>query len=330
MDQVLEIVGETLSDWGNFLVGLPHEKFFASLILLLFYLAVRRFVVRPLSLRFSEAQQRYSAQKWSNAALTVFGVILLGVIWIDAEAAKTLQFAGFISAGLLIALQEPISNFFGWVYIVLRSPFDLQDRIQIGQGGVAGDVIDIRLFSFSMLEIGNWVDADQSTGRIVHIPNGVVFKRSIANYTQGFHYIWNEIGVTVTFESDWDKAHKILTEIAYSRKEDLERAEREVRETSTQYMVYYTRLTPIVWIRVAEQGVTLTMRHLVDARRRRGIETEIWREVLKRFATESDIDFAYPTQRFYDNRMEGKPGAGGMGTPPTTVEMIRQDVERDD
>ena len=327
MEQLWTSIEHTVSQWWTFLVGLPHEKFLASILLLVLYVLTRQFVVRPISLRFGKASRRYAVQKWSNAALTCLGLLLLGVVWIDADKIATIQFAGFISAGLLIALQEPITNFFGWVYIVMRSPFELRDRIQIGQGGVAGDVIDIRLFAFSMLEIGNWVDADQSTGRIVHIPNGVVFKNTIANYTQGFHYIWNEIAVTVTFESDWDRAHQILTDIAYARKEDLAEAEREVRETSTQYMVYYTRLTPIVWIRVVDHGVTLTMRHLVDARRRRGIETEIWRAVLTRFAEEPGIDFAYPTQRFYDNRAEGKPGSGGPQSDVSTIELIRRDVD---
>ena len=77
----------------------------------------------------------------------------------------------------------------------------------------AGDVIDIRLFQFSINEIGNWVDADQSTGRIIHIPNGIVFTEPQANYTAGFQYIWNEIPVLVTFESDWKKAKQILTDI---------------------------------------------------------------------------------------------------------------------
>ena len=69
-----------------------------------------------------------------------------------------------------------------------------------------GDVIDIRVFQFSILEVGNWVDADQSTGRIINIPNGKVFTETMVNYTTGFEYIWNEMPVLVTFESEWEKA----------------------------------------------------------------------------------------------------------------------------
>ena len=59
---------------------------------------------------------------------------------------------------------------------------------------------------FSLMEIGNWVDAEQSTGRVIHVPNGKIFSEPLANYTDGFQYIWNEIPVLVTFESDWKKS----------------------------------------------------------------------------------------------------------------------------
>ena len=75
-------------------------------------------------------------------------------------------------------------------------------------------LIDLRIFQFTLMEIGNWVDADQSTGRIVHVPNGSVFVTPLANYAKGFQYIWNEIPVLVTFESDWRRAKEILEGIA--------------------------------------------------------------------------------------------------------------------
>ncbi len=84
------------------------------------------------------------------------------------------------------------------------------DRIQVGN--FAGDVIDLRIFQFTLMEIGNWVDADQSTGRVIHIPNGKVFTEMLANYSKGFHYIWNEIPFLVTFESNWKKQKKYFRE----------------------------------------------------------------------------------------------------------------------
>ena len=174
-----------------------------------------------------------------------------------------------------------------------------------------GDVIDQRLFQFTPVEIGNWVDADQSTGRIIHIPNGWVFRRSTANDTAGFRFIWDEISVMVTFESDWAQAKEILLAAAtrHARIRD-EEASQQVREASRIDMIYFQHLTPIVWTSVADSGVVLKLRHICEPRGRRSTATAIWEDALRAFAARSDIDFAYPTTRFYNNRAEGKSGTG--------------------
>ena len=105
-------------------------------------------------------------------------------VWIEAIG-QFGAFLGLLTAGLAIALKDPLTNIAGWIFILTRQPFKLGDRVQIGDQ--AGDVIDIRLFQFTLLEIGNWVNADQSTGRIIHVPNGTVFTQSQANYSTGFN-----------------------------------------------------------------------------------------------------------------------------------------------
>ncbi|MFZ6032443.1 MAG: hypothetical protein ACOYVE_03930 [Melioribacter sp.] len=73
-------------------------------------------------------------------------------------------------------------------------------------------------------------------------------------------------------------------------------------------MIYYTKLTPIVYVSVKDSGVMLTLRYLTRTRQRRATENVIWQAILDQFALHNDIDFAYPTQRFYNNLLEGKPG----------------------
>ncbi len=184
------------------------------------------------------------------------------------------------------------------------------DRIQLDE--VAGDVIDVRYFQFTLMEIGNWVDADQSTGRVIHVPNQKVFSEAVANYTKGLHYIWNEIPVVVTFESDWRRAKEILLDAVTEHSDVLsERAREGLRDAARRYLINYDKLTPIVYTKVADHGVVLTMRYLCDPRRRRGTEMAIWEAMLEAFAQEPHIDLAYPTQRFYfhgegNTTMEGK------------------------
>ncbi len=172
---------------------------------------------------------------------------------------------------------------------------------------IAGDVIDIRLFQFSINEIGNWVDADQSTGRIIHIPNGIVFTEPQANYTAGFKYIWHEIAVLITFESNWKKAKQVLADIVNHHGILLStEAEKQIKEAAKKFLIFYTKLTPIVYTSVKDSGVMLTMRYMCDPRERRSIEEKIWEDILNKLAECDDIDFAYPTQRFYNNSTEGK------------------------
>ena len=141
--------------------------------------------------------------------------------------------AGVGVGGLAIALaaQSTLENFIGGMTLFADKPFVVGDRIAIGQH--AGDVIDLRPFQFTLIEIGNWVDADQSTGRLIHVPNGWVFKHTTANFTGGFEFIWNELPVLVTFESDWEKAKEILAGIASKHGEELSTsAEKKLHEAA--------------------------------------------------------------------------------------------------
>lgn len=238
---------------------------------------------------------RYRWRKVSSYVTLALCVVLLGFLWLDAS--KSLgTFLGLLSAGLAIALRDPVSAFAGWLVIVLRRPFEVGDRIEIGDH--AGDVIDIRFLEFTLLEIRGWVDADQSTGRVIHIPNGRVLSEAIVNYCKGFQYIWNEIPVLITFESDWRKAKKIMLDIACRHDEDLSVAAQErVKEAARRFLIHYSTLTPTVYTGVRDSGILLTIRYLCEPRRRRGSEERIWEDLLDAFARERDIAFAYPTQR---------------------------------
>jgi len=304
--------------WAEANLGIPPRTLshlLASLVLILVVIVVRRLVVPLLTRRVEDPSRRYVAVKVLNYTLGLVVLLVLLRLWLGGFTGLAASI-GIISAGLAVALHEPLANLAGWVFLTIRRPFVVGDRVQVGDH--AGDVIDVRLFAFSLVEIGNWVAADQSTGRILHIPNGVVFRQTIANYTQGFNFIWHEMPVTVTFESNWRKAKDLLTEIANHhsaiRGED---AAREVRRAASRYLIRYEHLTPIVWTAVAASGITLTIRFLSDPRRRRSSEQTIWEDILDAFAQAPDIDFAYPTQRFYDNVVEGKPQARAEPLPPS-------------
>lgn len=197
-------------------------------------------------------------------------------------------------SGLAIALSDPITNVAGWIFIFWRRPFEVGDRIQIGEH--AGDVIDARIFQFTLLEIGNWVDADQSTGRMIHIPNRKIFSDPLANYSKGFQFIWNEIPVLITFESDWRKAKTILNAIITKYEQDFRQdVEQQLQRTAQEFLIYNPITTPIVYTNVKDSGVLLTIRYLCRPHERRSTTEMIWEEILTTF--EQQIEIEWPTQR---------------------------------
>jgi small-conductance mechanosensitive channel len=279
-------------------------KIIVSVIVIIVILIIQRLLKKLFIHRIVDLKVRYQWQKISLYLAVFLIIIFLLNVWLELFGSMG-TFLGLLSAGIAIALKDPLVNMVSWAFILIRQPFKVGDRIQIGK--VAGDVIDIRLFQFSIMEIGNWVDAEQSTGRIIHIPNGIVFTEPQANYTAEFQYIWNEIPVLVTFESDWKKGKQILTDIINHHGAMLSNeAEKQIKDAAKRFLIFYSKLTPIVYTSVRESGVMLTMRYMCSPRERRSTEEKIWEDILNKFAECDDIDFAYPTQRFYNNSTEGK------------------------
>ncbi len=289
------------------------NKLVLSIIVILSVGLLRFIVLRIIFSKTDDVRLRYNWRKTITYIGVVFGFLVMGRIWFAGFQALT-TYLGLLSAGLAIALRDPLVNLAAWVFIIWRRPFTVGDRVEIGSH--KGDVVDLRIFQFTLMEIGNWVDADQSTGRIIRIPNGKVFTEMLANYSKGFRYIWNEIPVLITFESNWQECKTILAEIGTRHAEHLtDKAARRVKEASAQMMVFYTTLTPIVYTSVKDCGVMLTIRYLCKPRQRRGTEQAIWEDILVAFAKRDDIDFAYPTNRRFDNVREGKLGAKAYPNP---------------
>lgn len=251
-----------------------------------------------------DPKMRYKWRKLISYTLGSLAIIVAASFWVKGIA-DLATFVGLVSAGLAVALKEPLGDIAGWVFILWRKPFDIGDRIQIGE--FKGDVIDRRIFMFTILEVGNWVEEEQSTGRIIHIPNGRVFIDGIANYNKGFDFIWNEIPVHITFESNWEKALELLDEVVQHDVLHLSaEEERQVKEKAEQMMIFYNKLTPKVYLCVDERGIVLTIRYLCNIRNRRGSSEIVWKDILTAFKRETDIHFAYPTQRVYYNPNERK------------------------
>ncbi len=274
-----------------------QKKLIATAVVFVLLGVGRWLVLRTIHARLEETEVAYRARKATTYTTTVVGVTVVAWIWVDAFNDLP-TFLGLVSAGIAIALADVLKNMAGWVYIWSRKPFRVGDRIEVDD--MKGDVVDIRVFRFSLMEVGNWVDAEQSTGRLVHIPNGIVFTNKVANYTEGFEFIWQEIPVLVTFESDRARARHIVENAVRAHAPDVEReAGARIRETARTYQIRIGALTPIVYLSVQDSGVLYTARFLVDARRQRNTAQHIWEAILDALDDEPNVELAYPTVRTY-------------------------------
>ncbi len=268
-----------------------------SILILLILWVIRLLLYKLIFKNITDLKVRYRWRKSIAYMMGFLSIIMIGRIWF-AGIQSLATYLGLLSAGIAIALKDPIADLAGWIFIFSRKPFEVGDRIQIGS--FAGDVIDLSPFMISILEIGNWVDADQSTGRIVQIPNAKIFISELVNYDKGFKYIWNEIPVVITFESNWQKAKDLLSKLANGQEGQISsKMEKQIKKAARQFMIYYSNLTPIVYTDVLNNGIRLTIRYLCEPRSRRDTTEALWECILREFDKHDDIDLAYPTTRFY-------------------------------
>ena len=272
-------------------------KFISTFVAIIVFIIIRRIVVRILSKNISDTFILYRWQKATTYVVFFLGVMTIGRVWFKGvESIAT--YLGLLSAGIAIALRDPITNITAWMFILWRSPFTVGDRIEIGSN--AGDVIDINFFKFTLMEIGKWSEGESNTGRIIHVPNGKVFTENLANYGKGFKYIYNELNVLITFESDWKKAKAILLNLSIKHTSHISKSASKIyQENSKLFMMHKPDFSPQVYTAIEDSGVKLTIRYLCDPRKRRKSSQAIWEDVLDSFNIEKNIEFAYPTIRYY-------------------------------
>ncbi|GAB3197044.1 small-conductance mechanosensitive channel [Pontibacter aydingkolensis] len=165
--------------------------------------------------RIENPSTRYNLRRIVDlaAALLIF-FIFVSILFVNWYAAVVSL--GVASLILGLALQNPISSFFGWVYILIRRPYEVGDRIKIG--GVSGDVIELGYLDTTLWEFnGDYLTGDHPSGRIIRFANSRVFSEYVINYSWPlFPYIWNEVKFFVSYESDlkWVRktARKVVQE----------------------------------------------------------------------------------------------------------------------
>jgi len=300
---------ESLLDRLSALTQVPPDvlaKAVGSLIIILLLVLIRAFLLRLARRHLEDIKRHYRWRRTINYATGFVAVLLIARIWLPGME-QIGVFLGLASAGLAIAMRDPLMCMAGWLFILFRRPYAVGDRIEIN--GQKGDVIDIRMFQTHMLEVEGWLEGEQATGRMLMMPNSLVFSMSVSNYTEAFDFIWDEMVVRLSFESDWRTAKKLIQTIANEQGHFMcDKAREELKRAAAKHMIFFQNLTPTVYTSVQEWGVQLTVRYLTPTRQRRGTAQRLWEAILDAFAKEDAIRFAYPTTRFYTSDTGPKPG----------------------
>jgi len=244
-------------------------------------------LLRLVAPRVKDLQTRYIVTKSSSTLLLVMTLVFFVRLWFTNFSGLA-TFLTMISVGLTIVLKEAILSFFASIIIFWRSPFRLRDRIQVGDR--TGDVVDMGLFYFTLLEVGNWVQADQATGRILKIPNAMVLTEPVANFSRGLGSIWNEIRLDLNGGADWRSAKAVLMQTGTKHSlQAIEEAKEAMQNAEGE--IIFTRLTPTVYTRFDHSGIELTLRYLCTPKKRRDSEHAIFEELLEAYETRPELGF---------------------------------------
>ena len=277
---------ENISQYFSKTFGFYSEyvELFILTVLIFAFFGVLKAIVKALYSKSDVSdKKKYFRNRMIKITLNIIAIILVILLW-GHRISGMVTIISFLSAGIAIAVKELIFDFFAGIYINMKKIFELEDRIEIN--GIKGDVVNIRSLGFEVLEVGDRVNAEQSTGRIIHIPNSFVFTYPLKNYTKAFKYIWDEVTIKVPLDADIEKTKEVLYNIV-NNNEILEsipkKMEDAVADVTVEYRIYYNYLDPIIYAEIVDSHVELYIRYIVHPKKARIVEDEIYLKVLEEY-----------------------------------------------
>jgi small-conductance mechanosensitive channel len=227
--------------------------------------------------RTKNKKERSNIEIFSRAIkyLMMFFLVIFAIISYAGSLASLGLVVGLLSAALGWALQRPITGMAAWLMLVIKRPFEIGDRVIIGN--VKGDVSGITLTYVHIREIGGTIPSEETSGRLILIPNAKLFEENIINYTKKSNFILDEVSFSITFESDIDEAKKIAKESARIILKDY------VEDIKELYIRTYFQ----------PSGVDIFVRYLTLVPKRNEISSRITEEILKKVMASQKVRFAY-------------------------------------
>jgi small-conductance mechanosensitive channel len=265
---------------------IPSAVFFAALSV-----AIEQLVEALGVRRLRDAATRYNATRVLRLAAALVVTAIAGTVLFSNLYTGLVSF-GVISLVLGLAIQAPMTSFLGWIYILVRRPYRVGDRIKIGDA--TGDVIEVSYLDTTLWEFGGqYLSSDHPSGRVIKFPNSNVLNTPVYNYSWPlFPYIWNEIRFQIAYESDLDFVATTMKRVVEEElgEEMLERV-RRYRDILAKTPVDELTVNehPAVLFRASENTwIEAIVRYLVDPKRAGRVKTDLIRKLLARLNAAPD------------------------------------------
>src|SRR6266576_1557659 len=267
------------------------QRILRGAVLITIVLAVARAISVYGLARIEDASTRFTLQRIAHlvAALGI-AVVVVSIIFVNWYAAVAAFGVGSIIIGL--AVQTPMKSFIAWIYILVRQPFRVGDRIQIGDA--TGDVIDVGYLDTTLWEFGGkYISGDHPSGRLIKFPNEKVLDEIVYNYSWPlFPYIWNEIRFQVAYNADLEFIASTMQKITEEElgKEKIARVQtfRDLlARTPVDELEVHER--PRVIFRVSDNTwLEAIVRYLVQPREAGRVKTRLIKKLLAALKTAPD------------------------------------------
>lgn len=207
---------------------------------------------------------------------------------------------GVVSAALVISLKDVCTSLFGWFVTMVSGKMNIGDRLEID--GVKGDIIDIDLLRTTLLEVNGWLGADQTTGRVISMPNNFIFTKKVFNYSHGHPYIWSKIEVAMTFTSPHAETEALLMKILEEEtRTNFAEARVAASAMRQRYGVEDAIYEPRIRVRVGESGVIYGLYFVTHYRDASSPRSRLARRILAELEKRPHIQIAFNTIQLLDD-----------------------------
>lgn len=230
-----------------------------------------------------------------TTALIAFGILVAMAFYSNLAI-----YISIIAIGLALALQKYVASYFGYFIIVFSNMLRVGDRIRIDS--YKGDVRHIGIFYLTLDEVGEDEKlGGELTGKILHVPNSIVLDKPVLNFSKGYEkgnkvvecdYIFDEIRIPVSSDSDITRAVWLLEDIINKEDEVYQKESREVFKENYPTFLREAESNRHVLIHVDENKVWLKGKFVTPYQLRNELRTRMYLRFIEHIGKETNIKLA--------------------------------------